>query len=117
MKVIVAGGRDFDNYDYLCETLNNLDFIISEIVCGCASGADSLGERYAKENGISVKYFPANWGILGKHAGPIRNLEMAQYGDYLVAFWDGKSAGTKNMIDSMKHFKKHGIVKMYERKK
>lgn len=64
MKVIVAGGRDFDNYNYLCKTLNNLNFIISEIVCGCARGADSLGERYAKENNISVKYFSANWDAL-----------------------------------------------------
>ena len=115
MKVIIAGGRDFDNYEYLSETMSKLDFIVTEVVCGGARGADSLGEQWAKTNGVQIKYFYPNWDLLGKAAGHIRNREMAEYGDYLVAFWDGKSAGTQNMIMTMQQLGKHGTVKLYER--
>ena len=115
VKVIIAGGRDFDNYEYLSETMNKLDFIVTEVVCGGARGADSLGEQWAKTNGVQIKYFYPNWDLLGKAAGHIRNREMAEYGDYLVAFWDGKSVGTQNMIMTMQQLGKHGTVKLYER--
>lgn len=103
MKLIVAGGRDFNNYNKLVQ---ELDFLLKgidktnvEIVCGMARGADSLGERYAKQNNISIKYFPANWNASGKSAGYIRNEEMARYATNLIAFWDGMSKGTKHMIN------------------
>lgn len=102
-KVIVCGTRTFDNYDLLERTLDDLfgnDII--EIVSGCAEGADKLGEQYAKEYGLKVKKFPANWKQFGKEAGPIRNAEMAWYADECVAFWDGQSRGTKNMINVAK---------------
>lgn len=103
MKLIVAGGRDFDNYDKLKQELDALTSTIKdssvEIVCGMARGADSLGERYAKENNLPIKYFPANWNSNGKSAGYIRNEEMARYATHLVAFWDGESKGTKHMIN------------------
>ena len=101
-KVIVAGGREFSDYTLLKQTLNHLlihKLPNVEIVCGKASGADALGERYAKELGLSVAYFPADWTQHKKAAGPIRNREMATYADACVAFWDGTSRGTKNMID------------------
>lgn len=50
---------------------------------------------------IPVKRFPADWDRHGRAAGPIRNCQMAQYADALIAIWDGKSRGTKNMIDEM----------------
>ena len=115
MKVIIAGGRDFDNYEYLSEVMNSLDFIVTEVVCGGARGADSLGEQWAKTNRVQLKYFYPDWDGLGKAAGHIRNREMAEYGDYLVAFWDGKSKGTQNMIMTMQQLGKHGTVKFYER--
>lgn len=101
MKVIIAGGRDFNDYDLL---KSKCDYYLAnktgiEIVSGCASGADRLGERYATERGFLVKPFPAQWKTLGKRAGPVRNELMALYADALIAFWDGKSAGTKNMIE------------------
>lgn len=103
IKLIVAGGRDFNDYNVLTTELNdllsNLEESSIEIVCGMARGADSLGERYAKENHIPIKYFPANWNAHGKSAGYIRNEEMARYSTHLIAFWDGKSKGTKHMID------------------
>jgi len=99
MKVIIAGGRDIDNYDALLKAITNSNFEITEVVSGGALGADALGERYAKENNIKLTVFPALWNIHGRAAGPIRNREMAEYGNALIALWDGSSRGTKNMID------------------
>ena len=101
MKVIIAGGRTFDNYAMLCESCDRTLSLQSEIeiVSGTANGADKLGERYAIERGFTVKQFPADWDKHGKSAGYKRNEEMAQYADALIAFWDGKSKGTKHMID------------------
>lgn len=73
-----------------------------QIVCGMARGADRLGERYAKEHGYQVIYFPADWDLDGKSAGFKRNVRMAEYADALVAFWDGESKGTKHMIEIAK---------------
>ena len=105
-KVIVAGGRDFSNYEMLRQRLDyllqNQQFVV--IVSGAARGADSLGERYAKERGLFIQQFPANWNRYGKKAGYIRNKEMAQYANGLVAFWDGSSRGTKLMIELAKQY-------------
>jgi hypothetical protein len=101
MKVIIAGGRTFYDYDLLCKTCDNALRLQREveIVSGTANGADKLGEKYAKEKGYPIKQFPANWDKYGKSAGYKRNEEMAKYADALIAFWDGKSKGTKHMIE------------------
>lgn len=106
-KVIVAGGRDFDDYDDYEVLRERCDFFLKtksniEIVSGAAKGADSLGERYANERGYSLTKFPADWETHGKSAGAVRNAKMAAYADALIAFWDGRSKGTKNMIDVMR---------------
>lgn len=72
------------------------------IVSGHAQGADTLGERFAKEQGLTVELHPAKWRALGKAAGMIRNAEMARASDALIAFWDGKSRGTAHMISFAK---------------
>lgn len=114
LRVIIAGSRDFDDFQKLMNSCNdilskitdqhnNLDKI--RIISGTARGADRLGEQYAKISGYEVSRFPADWDGLGKRAGYVRNAEMAKYaiadGNYgvLIAFWDGKSKGTKHMID------------------
>jgi hypothetical protein len=79
---------------------------VTEIVSGKARGADTLGEQYAKEKGIPVKEFPADWNKYGKAAGPIRNEEMARYADWLIAFWHPDCKGTTNMIRIMREMKK-----------
>lgn len=104
MKLIIAGGRNFSDYEKLCQFC---DKILSKqtkikIVSGTANGADKLGEKYANENGYKIKQFPANWNKYGKSAGYKRNAKMAEYADALIAFWDGKSKGTKHMIDLAK---------------
>ena len=109
-KVIVAGGRDFADYDLVKSKLDNLlvdrlsvlttaGDIAVQVVSGTARGADKLGEHYARMNKLHVTQFPANWDLYGKSAGYRRNEEMAEYADALVAFWDGKSRGTMHMIN------------------
>jgi hypothetical protein len=100
-RCIVAGGRDFADPALLEEALSNFDKLvgITTLVSGNARGADRLGEVWALDNEVDIKRFVPNWD-LGKHAGFLRNSQMAEYADYLVAFWDGKSKGTKHMIDT-----------------
>jgi hypothetical protein len=102
MKVIIAGGRYFDNYELLstkCDKiLQNQDDVI--IISGGAKGADSLGEKYAKERGYKLEIFPAKWDEHGKKAGIMRNVEMADNANSLIAFWDGNSRGTKHMVET-----------------
>ena len=105
-KLIIAGGRDFNNYEFLNKIcsyyLKNKSFNDIEIVSGCANGADKLGEKFAIENNIQIIKFPADWEKFGKSAGYVRNTQMADYADALIAFWNGKSKGTKHMIDIAK---------------
>lgn len=101
MKLIIAGGRDFTHFEGALVRFNHIyrDKGITEIVSGTARGADRVGEGIAREIGIPITRFPADWDEYGKSAGYIRNSEMADYADALLVFWDGKSRGTKHMID------------------
>ena len=104
-RVIIAGGRDFNDYSLLQQHVDRwLSRVTDEIaiVSGGARGADVLGERYANERGLAINIYPADWNRYGKGAGFIRNKEMAQNADALIAFWDGRSPGTKNMIELAK---------------
>lgn len=106
-KIIIAGSRTFNDYELVRKAMlaifGNFSPSQVEIISGhCSSGADHLGEVFAKRNGIPLTLFPADWNKYGRAAGPIRNKQMAEYvssDGYLVAFWDGKSKGTKNMIE------------------
>lgn len=99
MKVLVCGSRSFKDYPMLWSTLDGYD--ISELINGGAAGADTLGAKYAISNNIPVRTFYADWRTYGKRAGIIRNEAMLREGtpDGVIAFWDGKSRGTKHMID------------------
>ena len=102
LKVIIAGGRDYYNYEQLENRCNHIlqhHLPNVEIVSGTARGADQVGEQYAKKHHLGLKLFPADWDTFGKSAGYRRNTEMAEYADGLIAFWDGKSRGTKHIID------------------
>lgn len=109
VKVIIAGTKTFDNYklleekcDYYLENLLTFDRQI-EVVSGMALGADTLGEQYAKKRGFKLTQIKPEWDKHGKAAGPIRNAEMGDYADCAVIFWDGKSKGTKHMIEVCKN--------------
>ncbi len=98
MKTIIAGGR---RYALTPEDLAWLDGLkaslpITEVVCGCASGADRGGAEWAGRAKVPVKYFAADWEREGWQAGPIRNQRMADYADACVLFPGGR--GTADML-------------------
>ncbi len=99
MKTIIAGSRTITNASFVNEAISKAGFVITEVVSGCAAGVDTLAERWARLNSIPIASFPANWKGHGKAAGPIRNQVMAEYADALIAVWNGKSRGTKDMIE------------------
>lgn len=108
-RVIIAGSRDtIVSLDRIHEAADGLledDIVIGEVVSGCARGVDRAGEEWAASIGLPVKRFPvrpSEWRQYGKFAGPRRNNEMSMYADALLAFWDGRSRGTADMIDRMK---------------
>lgn len=104
IKCIIAGGRDFTNYEALKKALATVKFGNNKvtIISGTARGADSLGERYAKEKNYELMRFPANWNKYGRSAGMIRNKQMLEQANCVICFWDGKSPGTRNMIQITK---------------
>ena len=114
MKVVIAGSRQFNDYELLSSKLDNFfkNHTDIEIVSGAARGADQLGERYAREKGYKLTRFPADWDRHGKSAGYIRNQEMANYATHAVIFWDGQSLGTAHMITLCdRHKLKFRVVK------
>lgn len=111
MKVIIAGGRDFTNYALVEEAIKRSAFEITQVVSGNAKGVDTLGEVWALANNVPVEAFPADWAAHGRAAGPIRNREMADYADALIAIWDGESKGTANMIQQARN--KHLNIFIY----
>ena len=98
MKVIVAGSRTVTDYALVCKAILDSGFAITEVVSGAARGVDSLGERYAVDNSLTIQLFPAEWEKLGKPAGVIRNQKMAEYADALIAVRKDNSRGTSDMI-------------------
>lgn len=117
MKLIIAGGRDYENRDFIFKRIDILrnGFEVTEIVSGRGFkfdrdrriyiGADFFGEEYAKERGLALKTMPADWDKHGKIAGPIRNCQMAKYANAAALFPGGK--GTENMF---KEAQKHGLM-------
>jgi hypothetical protein len=108
VKVIIAGSRSYEDEGKDCDVLVRSAMEMyadafgeppKEVVSGNAIGIDQAGERWADANKIPVTTFIPDWQSFGKSAGPRRNRSMAKYADALVAIWDGKSRGTKNMID------------------
>ena len=112
MKIIIAGSRSFTDWNRLeKEVLQILTeykkqgHVLTkdtvEIVSGGARGADTLAEQFAGKYNLKLKIFKADWDRLGKSAGYARNVEMANYADILIAFWDCKSKGTNHMMNIM----------------
>ena len=120
-RLVVCGCRDFSDYKLLSKEIDSfLKNIVNNrsvtIVSGGANGADKLGERYAHEHGLKVDLHPALWEQFGKAAGVRRNQEMANISDAVIAFWDGESRGTKNMIDRAREASIPCKVVQYQRK-
>lgn len=98
MITIIAGSRSIKDMKILKEAIRKSGFHIHVVLSGGARGVDQLGEGYAAANGLTCKVFLANWSREGKQAGIVRNIKMAEYGEALIALWDGVSPGTKHMI-------------------
>ena len=120
MKVIIAGTRimpetiDVDEEVDIAMGISDWYYSANEIVSGASGDVDLAGERWAQQNVCTVKRFLADWDKCCKAAGPIRNREMAQYADALVAVWDGESKGTANMILEMHRLSKPVYVHIVE---
>jgi hypothetical protein len=108
MKVAVIGGREFDDYELLKETLNL--FSITTIVSGGAKGADSLSEIYARENNIKTEIYLPDWDLFGKRAGFLRNTTIIENSGLVIAFWDQKSRGTRDSISKAHKLKKNTFI-------
>ncbi len=119
MKVIISGSRTVtDDVDYVDMSVAESGFDVTEVVSGCAKGADTLAIKWAEKYNIPIQPFEANWSDLSNpdalikvngwgqkydaKAGLRRNELMAVYGEALIAIWDGKSKGTKHMIKMAK---------------
>lgn len=102
-RTIVAGSRSCGDYDIVASAINNCGWDISCIISGSAKGVDTIGEEYARANLIRVERFPAQWDTHGRKAGFIRNIQMAENAEALIAVWDGISSGTQHMIEYAKN--------------
>lgn len=105
MKVIIAGSRSITDKDVVNQAIKDSGFKITEILCGCAKGVDDLGRQYGEQSKILVTEYPPNWHKYGNAAGIMRNIVMAKKCDALIAVWDGKSRGTKHMIECIEKLK------------
>jgi hypothetical protein len=114
LRVIIAGSRGLlPSADAIHNAFDRWHddegLIPGEIVSGNARGVDRAGEGWAAAVGLPIKRFPVtqqDWRTYGKSAGPRRNEEMSKYADALLAFHDGVSRGTLDMIDRMQARKK-----------
>ncbi len=99
MRTIIAGSSNFNFYDDLLRALYCIGWKPTVVLSGGARGVNRLGERWARENNISLEVYPADWDRYGKRAGYIRNSEMIDKAEALLALWDWESLGTKHIID------------------
>lgn len=105
INLTIVGSRDFINYNFvknnIIKIINENDYTINKIISGGARGVDSLGERFAKEFSIPTEIIKPDWK-LGRAAAVIRNTEIINRSDVVIAFWDGESKGTKDSINKAK---------------
>jgi hypothetical protein len=114
INITVGGCRDFNDYGYifgcLDQYLQKLDDNDITFISGRCSGVDTAAERYAEEKGFKTLLFPAEWDKYGKAAGPIRNKKMVEAADIVIAFWDGRSRGTRSLIEFARKANKRLII-------
>ena len=98
MRTIIAGSRNSDDYEIVKEAIASAGWLPTVVISGGAKGVDALGEKWAEDNGIPVERFKPDWKQFGRGAGPVRNRQMAENAEALIALWDGQSRGTGDMI-------------------
>lgn len=107
-KIAIIGSRSFHHYDRLEKVL--LPWLPAHIISGGARGADSLAERFAHAHELPITVIKPDWTQYGRAAGPIRNRDIINAADVVIAFWDGQSKGTKSALDYARQQKKVIIV-------
>jgi len=101
-RIIIAGSRTFTHWPQLETACSQWVPEGAIILCGGARGADALGAKYARTYGHTIEHYPADWKTHGKMAGPLRNEEMAKVADLALVFWDGRSRGTRSLLQACK---------------
>ncbi len=115
-RIVIGGCRTFDNYKIFEEAVDSyLNHISPQgdivILSGHCRGTDMLAEKYAKIRNYKLEIIPAQWKLYGKSAGPIRNRIMVESSNCVIAFWDNKSRGTKNLVYLANQFNKPLFIK------
>ena len=113
MRLIVAGTRTFSDIQLAESEIMKIATPEDTILSGGARGADEIGEKIARKYGMKIESYPADWSLYGRMAGPIRNEQMAKNADSCIVFWDGKSRGTRSMIELAKKYHLNLIVVRY----
>jgi hypothetical protein len=114
-KIAVSGSRTIDDYGVVIGVFKDSPFSAKEIIHGGARGVDSLAEKFANEARIPTRIFLPDWRKFGKRAGVLRNIEIVDSCDALIAIWDGKSKGTKQAIDYAKRIGKPVYLRVFPR--
>lgn len=102
MNIVITGSRSIKDqvwiYNILLRHFKADDTMING---ACRTGVDAVCEEFVRsqKSNIDLELMPADWEAHGRGAGPIRNKAMVKKADICLAFWDGKSRGTKSTID------------------
>jgi hypothetical protein len=102
VRTILAGSRELTDHLLLETAISESGFDIRFVVSGGARGVDLLGEEWARKNGVPVERYKPDWKRFGKRAGVMRNSDSVSNAEALVALWDGKSTGTRDVIRKAK---------------
>lgn len=106
MKLAIIGSRNL--------TVSNLEAYlpegVTEIVSGGARGIDACARNHALKHGLKLTEFLPEYGKYGRSAPLKRNIQIIEYADEVLAFWDGKSTGTKHVIDNCEKLNKKVTV-------
>ena len=117
MNIAIVGGRDFNDYTLLKESI--LAYIDGHekpenIVSGGAKGADTLAAQFAAEMGIPLLVFKPDYQKYGRGATLVRNTQIIENAEVVFAFWDGHSKGTKDSIKKAEKLEKELYIIKYK---
>ena len=117
MNIAIVGGRDFNDYPLLKESI--LAYIDAHekpenIVSGGAKGADTLAAQFATEMGIPLLIFKPDYQRYGRGATLVRNTQIIENAEVVFAFWDGQSKGTKDSIKKAEKLEKELYIIKYK---
>lgn len=104
-RIVIVGSRDYPRLDYVRQFVREQDRT-TVIISGGARGVDEAAVAEARRLQMPYEVYPADWSKYGRRAGALRNHEMVIRADEVVAFWDGRSKGTKITIDEAKALRK-----------